>query len=114
MGSLNRFSPQESLKRTGDAVRTAVCARLTPRREALRMPGRGELGDRYRQAIARFATGVTVITACDGERLAGMTASAVASLSLPPPRMLVCINNRVPTHSALERSRRFGVNVLEE
>jgi 3-hydroxy-9,10-secoandrosta-1,3,5(10)-triene-9,17-dione monooxygenase reductase component len=78
------------------------------------MPGRGELGDRYRQAIARFATGVTVITTCDGERLAGMTASAVASLSVDPPRLLVCINNRVPTHSALERSRRFGVNVLEE
>jgi flavin reductase (DIM6/NTAB) family NADH-FMN oxidoreductase RutF len=26
----------------------------------------------------------------------------------------VCINNRVPTHTALERTRRFGVNVLEE
>jgi hypothetical protein len=35
------------------------------------MPGRGELGDRYRRAIARFATGVTVVTTCDGERLVG-------------------------------------------
>src|SRR5438874_7618761 len=43
-----------------------------------------------------------------------MIASAVASLSLDPPRMLVCINNRVPTHEALERTRRFGVNVLGE
>jgi 3-hydroxy-9,10-secoandrosta-1,3,5(10)-triene-9,17-dione monooxygenase reductase component len=74
----------------------------------------GELQHRYRHAIGRFATGVTVITTRDGERLAGMTASAVASLSLDPPTLLVCVNRRVPTHMALERSCRFGVNVLGE
>jgi 3-hydroxy-9,10-secoandrosta-1,3,5(10)-triene-9,17-dione monooxygenase reductase component len=73
-----------------------------------------ELQRRYRQAIARFATGVTVITTRDGERLAGMTASAVASLSLEPALLLVCISKRLPTHEALERSRQFGVNVLGE
>lgn len=73
-----------------------------------------DLKDRYRTAIGRFATGVTVITATNGEVMAGMTASAVASLSLDPPMLLVCINNRLPTHGALERSRRFGVNVLGE
>lgn len=72
------------------------------------------LKDRYRKAIGRFATGVTVITTCTDARPAGMTASAVASLSLDPPMLLACINNRVPTHEALERSRRFGVNVLAE
>lgn len=55
-----------------------------------------------------------MITACDGDRLAGMTASAVASLSLEPPMLLVCVSNRLPTHEALERIRRFGVNVLGE
>jgi 4-nitrophenol 2-monooxygenase / 4-nitrocatechol 4-monooxygenase, reductase component len=74
----------------------------------------GELQRRYRQAIGRFATGVTVITARDGDRLAGMTASAVASLSLEPPMLLVCVSNRLPTHDALDRARRFGVNVLGE
>jgi flavin reductase (DIM6/NTAB) family NADH-FMN oxidoreductase RutF len=78
------------------------------------MVGTRELRLRYRQAIGRFATGVAVITTRDGGRLAGMTASAVASLSLDPPMLLVCINNRLPTHEALERSRRFGVNVLGE
>jgi flavin reductase (DIM6/NTAB) family NADH-FMN oxidoreductase RutF len=73
-----------------------------------------ELQRRYRQAIGRFATGVTVITTQDADRLAGMTASAVASLSLDPPLLLVCISNRLPTHTALERSRQFGVNVLGE
>ena len=68
----------------------------------------------FREAIAHFATGVTVITTTHGGKPAGMTASAVASLSLDPPMLLVCVNNRVPTHRALERSRRFGVNVLGE
>ena len=74
----------------------------------------GDLQGRYRSAIARFATGVTVITTVDGDRLAGMTASAVASLSLEPLLLLVCVSNHLPTHAALERSGRFAVNVLGE
>jgi 3-hydroxy-9,10-secoandrosta-1,3,5(10)-triene-9,17-dione monooxygenase reductase component len=74
----------------------------------------GDLAGRYRSAIARFATGVTVITTVDGDRLAGMTASAVASLSLEPLLLLVCVSNHLPTHAALERSGQFAVNVLGE
>jgi 3-hydroxy-9,10-secoandrosta-1,3,5(10)-triene-9,17-dione monooxygenase reductase component len=73
-----------------------------------------DMRSRYREAIARFATGVTVVTTRDGDRLAGMTASAVASLSLEPLLLLVCVNNHLPTHAALERSSRFAVNVLGE
>jgi 3-hydroxy-9,10-secoandrosta-1,3,5(10)-triene-9,17-dione monooxygenase reductase component len=71
-------------------------------------------GSRYREAIAHFATGVTVVTTRrDGEPV-GMTASAVASLSLDPILLLVCISNRLPTHEAIEQSRAFVVNVLGE
>jgi flavin reductase (DIM6/NTAB) family NADH-FMN oxidoreductase RutF len=68
----------------------------------------------FREAVAHFATGVTVITTLSEGRPAGMTASAVASLSLDPVLLLVCINNRLPTHTAIEASRRFVVNVLGE
>jgi flavin reductase (DIM6/NTAB) family NADH-FMN oxidoreductase RutF len=68
----------------------------------------------FREAIAHFATGVTVITTLHDGRPAGMTASAVASLSLDPVLLLVCINNRLPTHEAIVASRRFVVNVLGE
>jgi flavin reductase (DIM6/NTAB) family NADH-FMN oxidoreductase RutF len=68
----------------------------------------------FREAIAHFATGVTVITTRVGDRRAGMTASAVASLSLDPVLLLVCINNRLPAHEAIESSRCFVVNVLGE
>ena len=81
------------------------------------MPGPAATVDEvaFREAIAHFATGVTVITTRrDDGSPAGMTASAVASLSLDPVLLLVCINNRLPTHSAIEASRRFVVNVLGE
>jgi flavin reductase (DIM6/NTAB) family NADH-FMN oxidoreductase RutF/DNA-binding GntR family transcriptional regulator len=68
----------------------------------------------FREVIGHFTSGVTVITAtCDG-RDYGLTASAVTSLSLEPPMMLVCINNRSPTQEAITRSRGFAVSVLAE
>ena len=57
---------------------------------------------------------MTVITTDHGDRKSGMTASAVSSLSLDPVLLLVCINNRLPAHEAIEGSRRFVVNVLGE
>ena len=68
----------------------------------------------FREAISHFATGVTVITTLTDGRPAGMTASAVASLSLDPILLLICINHKLPTHEAIESSRRFVVNVLGE
>jgi flavin reductase (DIM6/NTAB) family NADH-FMN oxidoreductase RutF len=68
----------------------------------------------FREAIGRFATGVTVITTLTPDGPAGMTASAVASLSLDPVLLLVCISNRLPTHSAIQHANRFAVNVLGE
>ncbi|HVO55305.1 MAG TPA: flavin reductase family protein [Solirubrobacterales bacterium] len=68
----------------------------------------------FRDAISHFATGVAVITTIHDGRPAGMTASAVTSLSLDPVLLLVCINNKLPTHTAIEQSRRFVVNVLGE
>jgi 3-hydroxy-9,10-secoandrosta-1,3,5(10)-triene-9,17-dione monooxygenase reductase component len=66
----------------------------------------------FREAISHFATGVTVITTLHEGKPAGMTASAVTSVSLDPVLLLVCINNNLPTHTAIEQSRRFVVNVL--
>jgi flavin reductase (DIM6/NTAB) family NADH-FMN oxidoreductase RutF len=69
---------------------------------------------RFRDAISLLATGVTVITTATPDGPAGMTASAVCSLSLEPVALLVCISRALPTHRALERSGTFAVNVLGE
>jgi len=70
--------------------------------------------DEYRDAIANLATAVSIITTTADGKPAGMTASAVCSLSLEPVLLLVCINARLPTHEAIERAGRFAVNVLPE
>ena len=66
----------------------------------------------FRRTIGHFATGVTVITTRSGDRAFGMTASAVSSLSLDPPMLVVCVNRKAPTHEAITCSDQFVVNVL--
>jgi len=68
----------------------------------------------FREAMSLFATGVTVITTSPPSGPAGMTASAVCSLSVDPVQLLVCISTHLPTHDALMQSGRFAVNVLGE
>lgn len=70
--------------------------------------------DAFRDVIGRFATGVTVVTTRDDGGDHGMTASAVSSLSLEPPMLLVCMHRRSRTGDAVRESRRFTVNVLAE
>jgi DNA-binding GntR family transcriptional regulator/flavin reductase (DIM6/NTAB) family NADH-FMN oxidoreductase RutF len=70
--------------------------------------------DSFRHVIGHFASGVTVITARDGGVDFGATASAVSSLSLQPPMLLVCLNTRSTTQQAVHSSRAFGVNILDE
>jgi flavin reductase (DIM6/NTAB) family NADH-FMN oxidoreductase RutF len=67
----------------------------------------------FRQAMGHFATGVTVVTSVgdDGEPV-GTTASAVTSLSLDPPLVLVCFDRTSQTLRAIRRHGAFVVNVL--
>ncbi|WIV56158.1 flavin reductase family protein [Amycolatopsis nalaikhensis] len=69
---------------------------------------------RFRQAISRFSTGVAVITTRTVDGPAGMTASAVASLSMDPLQLLVCIGSNLPTCKAITEAGSFAVNVLGE
>jgi flavin reductase (DIM6/NTAB) family NADH-FMN oxidoreductase RutF len=71
-------------------------------------------GERFREVIGHFASGVTVVTALDGDRALGTTASAVCSLSLEPPMLLVCMNRASATGRAIDRGDRFAVNILSE
>ena len=48
--------------------------------------------ERFRDALASYPTGVTVVTAMGADGPAGATANAVTSLSLEPPMMLACLD----------------------
>src|ERR1700749_3847552 len=67
----------------------------------------------FRQAMGHFATGVTVVTSIDGAgEPVGTTASAVSSLSLDPPLVLVCFDLGSLTLRAIRGHGAFAVNVL--
>lgn len=66
----------------------------------------------FRHVVGHLATGVTILTTSTGDENFGMTASSVTSLSIDPPMMLACINNSVPTATAVARSGKYVVNIL--
>jgi 3-hydroxy-9,10-secoandrosta-1,3,5(10)-triene-9,17-dione monooxygenase reductase component len=68
--------------------------------------------DALREAMSRFPTGVTVVTAMGPDGPAGATANAVASLSLEPPMMLAALDLGSRTLVAVKHAGRFGINVL--
>lgn len=70
--------------------------------------------DIFRDVAGYFATGVTVLTSTDDSTPVGTTASAVASLSMDPPMMLICLNRSSATHDVIAKSGVFGVNILAQ
>jgi len=69
----------------------------------------------FRNVIGHFASGVAVITCRseDGE-IFGMTASAVSSVSLEPPTLLICLNQGTATQRAVFERGLFVVNILHD
>ena len=72
----------------------------------------------YREVLARFATGVTVVTTLetteDGTQPWGTTVNSFTGISLDPPLVMVSIGRERSIHPIIERTGRFGVNVLAE
>lgn len=70
-------------------------------------------GMAFRNAMSRFASGVTIVTAHnDSGEPWGFTASAFSSLSLEPPLVLVCLDKRADSHPVFERAGNFAVSIL--
>lgn len=71
-----------------------------------------ELADGFRQAMRRVASTVSVITICvDGQPM-GITATAMSSLAMDPPSLLVCIHRSAFMHGRMTDVSHFGVNIL--
>jgi flavin reductase len=65
-----------------------------------------------RAVHSRFATGVTVVAARAGPLLSGMTANAIASISIDPPLLMASISRKSETHTAIVGSHSFAASVL--
>ncbi len=69
--------------------------------------------DSFRQALSRFASGVTVVTAVSHEgEPTGVTVSAFASVSLRPPMVLICLDMATRNLDAYTNGDGFAVNIL--
>ncbi len=73
-----------------------------------------QLPDRFRMAMRQFAATVSVISTADGGQRYGMTATAVTSLCVEPPTLLVCVNRGASIHTPLSRAGHFCVSVLRD
>lgn len=67
----------------------------------------------FRQALGRLAAGTTIVTLMDAQGVRmGFTATSVSSVSLEPPLVLVCINNKSRTIAPLAAGARFVLNFM--
>jgi flavin reductase (DIM6/NTAB) family NADH-FMN oxidoreductase RutF len=70
-------------------------------------------GRHLRNALGRFATGVTVITTrtIDGKR-EGLTANSFTAVSLDPPLVSWSLKRLAPSFDSFLASKHFAVNIL--
>lgn len=68
---------------------------------------------RFRHVMGHLAGGVAVVTSrASGGSRCGLTATAVCSVSLDPPLVLVSVDRDSRTHEAIEASGHYAVNLL--
>ena len=68
--------------------------------------------DAFKQAMRRLTATVAIITTSEGDEMFGMAVTAVCSLGIAPPSLLISVAFTASMHEPLMRSRKFCVNLL--
>lgn len=71
------------------------------------------LVDDFKNALAGWASGVSVVTTRADGLAYGLTVSSFTSVSLEPPLVLVCLGHGNRLGEMITHSRRFAVSLLE-
>ncbi|XWY21255.1 4-hydroxyphenylacetate 3-monooxygenase, reductase component [Bisgaard Taxon 45] len=66
----------------------------------------------FRNAMAKLAAGVNIITTNGTAGKCGITATAVCSVTDTPPTIMVCINKNSEMNPVFQRNKRLCINVL--
>ena len=67
----------------------------------------------FRKGMRQLSAAVTIVTTgTDAQHRAGLTATAVCSVSANPPQLLLCVNRQGEGHARILEWRNFCVNVL--
>lgn len=83
-----------------------------PRHAELEASGSAPSPQAMREHLGFFATGVTVITADDGDGPVGFACQSFSSLSLDPPLVLFCADENSRSLPRILRAGHLCVNVL--
>jgi flavin reductase len=70
--------------------------------------------EQFRKVMARFATGVAIVTSRAGDQIHGMTCNALCSVSISPMSVLVSLAKETRTERMITAAGVFAVNVLSE
>lgn len=69
----------------------------------------------YRQALGKFATGVTILSTLETDGTPrGFTANSFTSVSLDPPLVLVCIAHHAASREVFCDASRFSISILRD
>ncbi|WP_369266037.1 flavin reductase family protein [Streptomyces harbinensis] len=97
---------------TGTTITTATTARTRTRSTAMTALAATPGIDVMKQVNRQFVTGVTVVTAMDGETPRGLAVNAFSSISLDPATVMVCVQRTSSTHDCLFRAGHLAINIL--
>ncbi len=68
--------------------------------------------DDFKDALASWASGVSVVATRTGGVAYGLTVSSFTSLSFDPPLVLVCVGNKNRLPAMIREAGRFAVSLL--
>jgi flavin reductase ActVB len=72
-----------------------------------------EMSSRFRDAMAAFPSGVTIVTTTDSAgRWWGFTASSFCSVSMDPPLVLVCLANSAECYPVFREAEQWVIHVI--
>ena len=66
----------------------------------------------FRHAMRALSSGVAIIACGEGETRVGCTITSLASLSLAPPTLFVCLARSSSTLAGLRQSGAFSISLL--
>ena len=66
----------------------------------------------FRHAMRALSSGVAIVACGDGDQRVGCTVTSLASLSLTPPTLFICLARSSSTLAGLKETGAFSVNLL--
>ena len=66
----------------------------------------------FKEALSKYATGITVVTINKNNKFIGKTVNSFASLSLRPPLVLFSLDYKSSEINQYKKSKYIGINIL--